>query len=83
MQRVWKEIEKVMVDTQGRMESGAQWKGQGWTPRRGARTGGRWLTSGRPKGSKFTVLGTASVWRKRDGKGMASSGWKAMSAGVA
>jgi len=30
MQREWKEIKKVMVDTQGRTERGAQWKGQGW-----------------------------------------------------
>lgn len=39
--------------------------------------------SGAPNGSKVTQLGPVSVWRKRDGKGMASSGCRAMAAGAA
>lgn len=88
MQTEWKEEEKVTVDSQGRMESGAQWKGQGWTPRgeRGEEADGKQrsgLISGVPNGSKVTQLGPVCVWRKRDGKGMASSGCRAMAAGAA
>lgn len=87
MQTEWKEEEQVTVDTQGRMESGAQWKEQGWTPRgqRGEEGDGEQrsrLISGVPNGSMVTQLGPVSVWRKRDGKGMASSGSRVMADSV-
>lgn len=67
----WSSLEGTRLDSKRRSEE-----------RREVASRNALVTSGVPKSRKFTLLGPASVWRKRHGKGMGSSGLTAIAAGV-